>query len=754
MADKSITSSDKRAEQRAIRDALPRDVYFGAYTQALAQKLTLNGEPQTPAPMMGAPEESEKNQSQSVFASDLAPGKKPWSSTPEGRAAIRLFSRGIMGAAFFAMGQMWNTRSFAESVKDYHPSNGRGVNNLPQRIAALIDNSAGRIIRKTTEKIGYQLFRGNYSVVLHDGVAHNFDRAQYANYLGQRAVTFRDTRSYHDDYQPHGAEGRPNLEGRSIGEEVVGITLDFAMASMGDAIGRNLVDILDPNVEKTWIKDGKILPKEFAKALGKSVWTILTFNQGEDWAVSIPYAFYMRFQRRVLDKIFPGFKYDSDRALNGGSFSVDDTGKINGNYAIPGALDLHGRFAAYNVMTSMYREIYREVGKFFDQIIHPEKHADEVAEKQKSAAEHPHSISEKLLNTAQAVGRFFMRHIIKAGIYMQAAVPFFWITRTPQSKQMGMLIHPDKGPMMFLATDANGRLVNNPLDGTQGNALFANGNYWDSSRHTHMPDPRHANGVQPLFYGDFRPFKNRGHTDPTVLVSAIYPDPNNRPINPVAPDAQGNRYAIFGQHNTWHDPLTNLIGRANQGAVEAVGTMAKALGANPEGEFVSSFVPRFVRASISYTPYMYVKGEMNRLYGDNNIQMDMATDRFSNGVFALNWSETKAGIKEIRDTFMRRPLTDPDRAVDLKEQQKKNPHDASLKPYAQINHDPTLANEKLHVTFSSVDGNFKNRLNKPQTSSFSSTPKEGWKELLKKDSAHGFTARETARGQSSVRTVH
>ena len=34
--------------------------------------------------------------------------------------------------------------------------------------------------------------------------------------------------------------------------------VDFSMASIGDYIAREIADIIDPNVKKSWMKDGRI----------------------------------------------------------------------------------------------------------------------------------------------------------------------------------------------------------------------------------------------------------------------------------------------------------------------------------------------------------------------------------------------------------------------------------------------------------------------------------------------------------------
>lgn len=570
--------------------------------------------------------ENKSAASPSAFARGDVNSGRPWSSTPEGRAAIRLFSRGVMGAAFFALGQM-------KGIEDLQGYNANRPDGALQHIAAFIDKTFGRAIQGGAAAIA--------------GALGADDPAAW----GRRAVAFRPTR----------ARGP-----RSLGEEAVAITFDFAAASVGDALGRNIADMFDPNIKKPWLKDGKVDLKEMAKAMGKSLWTIFSLNQGEDWAVAIPYAYFLRLQRNILNRIpgFKGFGFDSDLAVNGGSVRVDDQGAITGNYQLAGMLDLQGRFVAYNMLTSMYRDIYRKTQKLFDSHLHPEKYTEEFAAAQQ---EPQRTLAERVMDAPADTIRWAMRHIVKAGIYMSFAVPFFWVTRTPQSKAIGLAIHPEHGPM-----------------GTVKDGVFT------PTRFGSELGMKKENQV-------FQRLQGVNSEQNPFLENGVARDPFN--INASAADA-------------WAAP----VGRLNQKAVEGVqnvlakssgtsgmlgwvaGRMGGKFGAKPFD--VNNFAERYVRAAASYTPYMYAKAELNTGaggYGDNNTQMDFAVDRMTNGMFGLNWSEVKEGAKEVWTTFRRRPLSDPMRAGELAQLQKKNPQDTSPKPkdngkpYAEIDHDPLLA---------------------------------------------------------------
>src|SRR5690606_383771 len=225
--------------------------------------------------------------------------------------------------------------------------------------------------------------------------------------------------------------------GRSLGHEAVSITFDFFSASIGDAFGRDIAGWFDPNVKKKWVKDGKISIPEAINSAIQSTARYVAYHGGEDLAVAVPYAYYMKGQRAVLNRFSPGFKYDFDRGLHGGSFKIDETGKIIGNYNLEGMIDLQGRFTAYNIGTLMYREGYNYI-------------ADRLEGKKATLYGAPDKIEKGGLASNIANGtKWGLRSIVKGTIFMTPAIPFFSVFRSSQRKHHGVFIHKHNGILAY-----------------------------------------------------------------------------------------------------------------------------------------------------------------------------------------------------------------------------------------------------------------------------------------------------------------
>ena len=363
--------------------------------------------------------DSEKQDTASDAKSMWQEQKRPWSATSEGRLAIRTFSRGIMGAAFYS----WAGNKAVADLKNYDAANPQ---NALQHMAKFFDVAIGKPIEKV---------------------------------FGEQAVQFR-----------------PTLETgtRSFGPEMVINTFNFAMASTGDALGRNILGLFDPAAEKKWRnKDGKL---SFPGAV-KTVTGIATNSLGaqmEDWFVSIPYTFQKKFQHRLIDKFSPGFQYDADRALNGSSFKLDEEGNITGSYSLESAIDFQGRFTAYNFGTLMFRDL---------------KEGIKGARKDSDGSKK--SIRPKSILMAPITGtRYMMKSALKTTIYMTPAIPVFWSTRPSQLKNRGIALLPDGTPIM----GQNGKPLT--ADSGAGQAFRADGS---------------QSPVNPFGAPDFDPYQ-LGHT--------------------------------------------------------------------------------------------------------------------------------------------------------------------------------------------------------------------------------------------------
>lgn len=346
--------------------------------------------------------------------------------TPKGRAVIRMFSRGVMGATGFVIGgHIANTM-----MKGYAPHiEINPLKNPVQGIARAFDVAVGKPLKAVVNLMG------------RDGEA-------FVN-------SFRPTARF-ENY-------KPGKMGRSLGHEAVMVTFDFATMSIGDFWGRKIVHTLDPKKQKpSWRRDdGGINWSQAIKTFGHNWWAALTYSAGEDWAVAVPYCLTMRhIGTPALNSMFPGYKYEFDRNGNGGGMLVNEHGKITGNMTVPGVLNLWERFTTYNVGTLMFREAYHWTG---NRIKHWWKTGDTPALVEANPEKPNRSAGETVVDGVKQFSNWVTRSTAKAVMYMIPSVPFFWITRTPQHKFQGAFIHPEKGAVMFGAGEGKLLRANTPL---------------------------------------------------------------------------------------------------------------------------------------------------------------------------------------------------------------------------------------------------------------------------------------------------
>ena len=552
--------------------------------------------------------------------------RRPWASTVDGRFAIRTISRGVMGAAFFAIGGIMTNRM----LRNYDPAMslkeqafGEG-GNFMKVIAKSIDTVVGKPIETV---------------------------------FGRDAVTFRETRAFEKTRM--GADGKPvhgHVWGRSLGDEAVAITFDFAMASVGDAWARNIAGVFDPNVKKRWLDDkGHVHFPELIQDTLKSTWKILSYNQAEDWAVAIPYAYQMKFQRKALDHLFPGFRYDFDRQANGGSVRINHDGKITGDYSLAGALDLQIRFTGYNIGTMVYREAYNKVAEKLQDWKEGHYKMPEIHVKS------PGALMRDFDDKAGELGQYLTKSAIKATIFMTPSVPFFWMFRTPQSKFRGIAINPeyDGGPHQreagaVLAHMRDGNTYQTEMVAQGGRRLF------DVQAHDLFSDIKKT-----------RPF---GYLTRTQEVGTFVPDLKVTNANIGAPFYNYGTEKVYNPFERTHsamDEMLNPLGRLSNATADryekglmhvghAVGYVPDAGvgGANGPGnaareQLVSSrkkniqdFSRMHMNAAFAYTPYMYAKAEFANVW--DNVHMDKAINEALDGAFSGNRRRFKEGVHEVR----------------------------------------------------------------------------------------------------------
>ena len=644
--DKPLSDKDKNADSEQIetkgKEQVPSESGGGS---AAANPVTEKNQDITAA--------SDKDKSQQIELSkdswDKAlddPKNKPWMNDPKSRLAVRAFSRGVMGAAFFVAGGMYARKSLAhyDVTKSFMEQQHR---NPITFLAKLVDTAVGVPIEATVKAI------------TGDAVT------------AKKSVLFRST------FYPNKitVDGK-RMWGRSLGHEVVDITFDFFCASVGDAFGRDIAGFFDPNVKKTWIDDkGHVnFPQAIHEALS-AVTRYVTYNGGEDWAVAIPYAYFMKGQREIINKISPGWKYDFDQAKNGGSFKLggnplDEHGRVNskfmptitGSYSVESAVDLQSRFTVYNIGTLMYREVY-DYMKNRGQGHTDHLYGDPTRPDKKTT----------ILEKASELAKWTARSAIKGLIIMTPSVPFFWITRSNQNKHRGLFIH-DKHGMMTRRRDGDSHNnYNQPVevgdyhhamksDSPEAKALLKKDVYFSqfsrsSARDRGIPygrigpmDPHHANPSMWL--------------DPTDPLKSGLPGTSFHPYS----EGQGIGGRIFdkighGQHEV-AKKLTPVAKWADDHSGAYGAKIKQALGGFGEdgSQSFKRFTHPFVRASMSYTPYMYAKAEFANMW--DNGATDMAAERLIDGVAALNWSEFKAGVGEVWNAVLHKPMDDPRREIE------------------------------------------------------------------------------------------
>ncbi len=501
--------------------------------------------------------------------------KKPnWTSYTANRILVRLFSRGIMGATFYAMGQA----AIRKQLPGYHPELALTTKDLTHYPLRYVARAFDRIAAPPIKSFVRAMPIANPHI--------------NKNLLANDVVRFRP-KSFYEGYQK--TLTNPSGSGRSLGHEIVAITFDFAMGSTGDAWGRQIANSLDPNITNSWYKDGYFDTRQFAKAVGKQAWKILTKNQGEDWAAALPYVYQMRWQRQAINRFTPGFKFLSDRVRAG--WQVNKEGQIIGSFTPSLALDFQLRFTGYNWYTLMYRDMYEEVADTIDDF------------RKEGALPSPHIPGDPfhaVLDAAAYSFRYITKSAIKATIYMTPAVPFFWMFRVPQAKYKGVGYHlaPDYSD---LAQRRNSGLVMGP-DGVHYN-------YFDHHEQVRKGGQVTLNG--------------------RVLPNTSF----NKDFYPHGPKASAG---VLDKMLDWNGKQCYEAGRRTIKNLQRLGLATS--------KAQQEYVHDWVNASISYTPYMIAKAETALRW--DKPTMDKAIYRLIDGAAALKAGEVKGALSDIREQVL------------------------------------------------------------------------------------------------------
>lgn len=531
-----------------------------------------------------------------------------WRDTYGGRLAIRSFSRGIMGSVFFTAGQHLGSKYLRDYSYDHTDLTKSSEITNPLQFAA-------RVVDKT---IGQGIYKA--ALLVNGGDKEG----------AKRVVTFRHT----NHFKAYGKDkDGKEVMGRSYGHEGLAITFDFGLASLGDYFGREIAGLIDPNSEKKWMKDGRIDVPQATKALLGSIWTGVSKSMGEDYfAMAAGYQYVVRATRSGINKFSPGFKYDSDRWGNGGSFKVDDSGKIVGNYQLEGMLDLGVRFTAYNVMTKMFRDGY-------DKVANEAKHFWEGDR----TIHYPHfdkpptltDMAKKTVDGVKSAVQYVARTVVKTSIIMIPSSSLFAFIRAAQSKDIGLAIHPEHGPV---GVHTEGRWI----------PVYSNAT-------TSSPDTKRS--AVPLNKDTDFVYKSGKKSD----FDAFAPQRGNGQEDSYR--TYHRRFDPFAQNVTWHDKFTNPVGRfcyeGGRALTEVVKPVARLFGIT-DTSTLAKHVQKYVDATMAYTPYFMLKTDvLGKAY--DTPRGDMAADRMNAGIAHADLGEIKQGGAEVMDVIMGRPFADPDR---------------------------------------------------------------------------------------------
>ena len=573
-----------------------------------------------------------------LFGSSGTEARPAWSDSMRGRLGIRILSRGIVGAGFFTMGGHF-ARQQLEGYESFEP--------LAFTFKHMREKPLQYVARGFDRVVGVPL----------EHIVHFFTPGSAA----AKANAAWEVTTFRNKLWPLSKGAEPTqvdrwgvkhyLNGRGLGEEVVAITFDFSAASVGDALTRNLIQALDPNVKQPWVVDdhghattygkGHFDAGRWTQSLGRSSWRILSKNAGEDWAAAIPYIFQMKWQRQALAKFFPGFKLSSDHGWNGGVVRAitrmgpdgKEMAETTNGYQIPGVLDLQARFVGYNWYTLMYREMYDALGRTVN------RWRDDGFRLHTPKFDHP---VESLIGTPGFFARYIVKSFIKANLYMNPAVIPFWLTRVPQTKWRGAIADD------HLATTSQP---------SRENALFTLGMHGPATAGTDKDPIRTepVNDIYPraqLIHAPQRPktaFVGTREVDMSNLLK--HPDPYTlKGVRRNFAEAFLNPFGAFCFHTG--SGLTKLVDRIAPNGDAVSRWMHQGLTGKDLLLAREKTLRTFVDASISYTPYMWAKAETALAVDDRRSveqlgHMDKAIYRLIDNGFTFKFHETKQAWDDV-----------------------------------------------------------------------------------------------------------
>ncbi len=647
---------------------------------------------------------------------------RPLADSFKGRVGIRAFSRGILGTALMTWAELEANdfdpgliadvkQGIKENTIDKHElSKFSLTHRFFDSAARFFDNTAGQAIKygiaKPYSMISGKSFEDAAHGMLHfrskrNYSAHDLEKARnillkdpipehnFVRIYGKLSGTPEEHQAFQERFSAWEKRQTPQtlkdislrkLNGRSLGHEMVDTTFSFAMGSIGDATGRHLVSVLDPNVRKDWIDEKGIHPLGMLKSLRDAAWDILSYRQMEDWVVALPYVYTMKAMRPLQAKLSPNSKIGIDSNYGPMSVISKDASHYLGDTAVTAAINLQLRFSLYNFYTLMFRDSYHHAAHSYvtwkqnNFSIAPE-HNVETDHKDKPH----HSLGEKAVGAFNYAAMSF----IKSQTWMTPAVLFFWPQRLSLIKSNGRIVFADADNQNNSGIVTNRPRRDPPLDVIGQHHLYAS----PDMTVTASPATMYLNnGV----------LKFRDDKSKDALSQNWYPEP--RRSTPQA--AQGNpRSAYINEQEITnasrvmsdkgesvatanYDPYKARKGDSILGAMmNPVGRMMYSMQTtlekgiksivNPENlvpgttgyryfkntEFLSN---RLVSNALSYTPYMIAKAELENKV--NTVAADASLYRAIEGAEHLDMKEARAGLYDYINCIIQQPISDVTRA--------------------------------------------------------------------------------------------
>ncbi len=405
--------------------------------------------------------------------------------------------------------------------------------------------------------------------------------------------------------------------GMSLGQAVVDVTWAFAAGSTGAAIGRNMVLLADPNYKTSWWHNGKIDVGDMVKSTAHETFRILTYNEGEDWAVAIPYLIQRRLLNGALNKSGIGNMWDLQNGT-GNAHILNNDGTLGNSYEAVGVAKLQHEFPAYNVGTLIYRDLYNHIGH-------------KIKDWREDGFQFEMKLPEDPLKDARQMAsealNYTVKSFIKAQLYMQPSMLAFSFANIGINKANATLI--DEGTKEFITTSPT--YSYNPENMVQWNSNFVN-----------------AAGETPAHAG-IAARMNKLENGEAYFAGK----------NPVNLDALVGT-DMYSHHSSALSPIINPVGRATNAYANGLYThitqpLSNHFGFDQNYDALRKMSDNFARAQTAYLPYMFTKYTLAQQV--DTPEMDAAITRGLDGAASGKVSELWAGAKDVLNVIMGAPVS-------------------------------------------------------------------------------------------------